>query len=239
LSRNEDIHNKIKEMSVTFFFNLFLIQIAFTTISGITYSCQSNSICGCSFKSAVVTKIIGGEQAGIDTWGWAVSIRVRNNHVCGGSLISSTLVLTAAHCLSSINTISSLSINAGSEDVYSLKHRRSISEMYIHRNYNGNTYINDIAVLRLSSPLNINDHSLAVICLPLATTVEYPPKDTAVVAIGWGILAMRDKVSSRTLQQVTLKTIAQTADKCQQSIYDGNIQFCAGVQGGGKGIEKS
>ncbi|CAF2825813.1 unnamed protein product [Rotaria sp. Silwood2] len=220
-------------MLITFLFNLCLIQITFTITTSITYSCWTNATCGCSLNLPILTKIIGGEEATMNSWGWVVSIRFRNNHICGGSLISSELVLTAAHCLVSIKTLSSLSVTAGSNYLSIINQQRSVSEISIHQNYNSMTYVNDIAIIRLSSPFDMNDRSLAVICLP-PPILEYPPNDTTVIAIGWGVLSTNEKTSSNTLQQVTLKTIANTISTCLVSIHNESGQFCAGVQGGGK-----
>ncbi|CAF1237001.1 unnamed protein product [Rotaria magnacalcarata] len=198
-----------------------------------TYSCSSNSTCGCSLDSAIVTKIIGGENAMENSWGWAVSIRIRNNHMCGGSLISSQLVLTAAHCIVSVKTISSLSVTAGSKYLSMINQQRSVSQAFIPFNYDLTTYTNDIAIIRLSSPFDMNDRSLAFICLP-PSIENYPPDNMTAVAIGWGVLSTTDKTSSNTLQQVTLKTISNVISTCSISVHDENVQICAGVQGGGK-----
>lgn len=206
-----------------------------TSISTI-YKCWSNVTCGCSYNDAILTKIIGGEPAGIDTWPWIVSIRVWNNHICGGSLISSTLVLTAAHCLVSVTTKSSLSITYGSKYLSIVNQRRSIADVYLHRDYDAERYIHDIALLRLSLAITINDrNSMAFICLPSSIGESYPPSNRSVVAIGWGVLASDAKISSNVLQQVTLNTIATRTASCQRTIYDRQAQFCAGVKEGGKG----
>ncbi|CAF1173523.1 unnamed protein product [Rotaria sordida] len=220
-------------MLIAFLFNLFFIQIIFTTITSITYSCWTNSTCGCSLNSAILTKIIGGEEATMNSWGWAVSIRRRNNHICGGSLISSELILTAAHCLVSVKTLSSLSVTAGSNYLSIINQQRSVSEIFIHQNYDSMTYINDIAIIRLSSSFDMSDRSLAIICLP-PSLLEYPSNDTTVIAIGWGVLSPTEKISSDTLQQVTLKIVANTISICYVLIHNENGQICAGVQGGGK-----
>ncbi|CAF3683317.1 unnamed protein product [Rotaria socialis] len=202
-----------------------------------TYSCSSNSTCGCSLDSAIVTKIIGGEEAMKNSWGWAVSIRIHNNHICGGSLISSELVLTAAHCIVLVKTISSLSVTAGSKYLSMINQQRSVSQAFIPFNYDSTTYTNDIAIILLSSPFDMNDRSLAFICLP-PSIENYPPDDMTVIAIGWGVLSTTEKTSSDTLQQVTLKTISNGISACHISVYNENVQICAGVQGGGKGMKK-
>jgi hypothetical protein len=54
-------------------------------------------------KSAVVTddsdKIVGGKRAKNQDWGWQVAMNFTNKLMCGGSLINSEWVLTAAHCV--------------------------------------------------------------------------------------------------------------------------------------------
>lgn len=213
----------------------FLIQICFSSITSITYTCSSNSACGCSLNSAVLTKIIGGEEAVENTWSWAVSIRLGYNHFCGGSLISPDLVLTAAHCFVSIKRISDLTITGGSKYLSSISQERTIAEVFIHLDYNPATYANDIAIVRLSTPFYMNDRSLALICLP-TQTLEIPMSNTDVVAIGWGTVSMLSKVTSDTLQQVTLKTVSSIDSTCNKTIRNVRVQFCAGVREGGKGI---
>ena len=48
-----------------------------------------------------VSKIVNGEEAGRKETPWMVSLQTSSGfHFCGGSLISSTEVVTAAHCKS-------------------------------------------------------------------------------------------------------------------------------------------
>ena len=215
---------------------LLLFYDVFTAVASVTYSCSSNATCGCSRNSAVLTKIIGGEQAASDTWSWTVSIRRANSHICGGSLISSTLVLTAAHCLVSIRSLSTLSVNVGSKYLSVAGQQRSVSMIYIHRDYDVKLLVNDIAVIRLSSPLDVDDRAIATICLPPASATGYPPSGTSVVAVGWGVLSSGSKLSSNSLQQVTLQTMSTSTSNCRRLVNDNRAQFCAAVSGGGKGM---
>ncbi|CAG0925579.1 unnamed protein product, partial [Notodromas monacha] len=71
-------------------------------------SSRSRSLCGVASHRM---RIIGGKQASEDYYPWQALIRilgkVNSTHSaeanCGGSVISSTWILTAAHCLDSKN----------------------------------------------------------------------------------------------------------------------------------------
>lgn len=43
-------------------------------------------------------RIVGGELVSIKSFPYQVSLQYRNNHMCGGSIISEKFILTAAHC---------------------------------------------------------------------------------------------------------------------------------------------
>jgi trypsin len=43
-------------------------------------------------------KIVGGEAAALGDFPYIVSLSLGGSHFCGGSLLDSTTVLTAAHC---------------------------------------------------------------------------------------------------------------------------------------------
>lgn len=55
-----------------------------------------------------------------------------------------------------------------------------------------------------------------------------------VQAVGWGRLSESGSLPT-SLQQVSVKTIDYTASTCSITLNDRTLQFCAGVNGGGKG----
>ncbi|CAF3732363.1 unnamed protein product [Rotaria sp. Silwood1] len=148
-----------------------------------TYSCNTSTSCGCSTKSAILTRIIGGEAAGLQTWGWAVLLSIKDS-LCGGSIIADSWILTAAHCVMGA-TVSQITIYAGSNAQRNGSQILSVATITIHPHYSPSTYVNDIALLYLSTPLNITDRSVSTICLPsvnLSTlsASEWPPPGTRV-----------------------------------------------------------
>uniref|UniRef100_A0A452I4J4 Peptidase S1 domain-containing protein n=1 Tax=Gopherus agassizii TaxID=38772 RepID=A0A452I4J4_9SAUR len=52
-----------------------------------------------SEKSMGSPRIVGGNDAKNGSWPWQVSIREGSNHICGGSLIAESWVVSAAHSI--------------------------------------------------------------------------------------------------------------------------------------------
>ncbi|XP_020608302.1 plasminogen-like [Orbicella faveolata] len=65
-------------------------------------SCRASEECG---KRPPLPRVLGGEEAFPHSWPWQAMIEVKNRkdakwqHKCGGSLIHSEWIVTAAHCL--------------------------------------------------------------------------------------------------------------------------------------------
>ena len=142
-----------------------------------SYPCNSSAACGCSSNPASVTRIVGGESAGTSTWDWAVSISLNNTYLCGGAILSSSWIITAAHCTSGIPA-AQLTVFAGSNNVFSGQSRVA-SSVIIHPSYNDITYENDISLIQLSTPLTMTG-AVKTVCFPSVSSTtlaagEWPP----------------------------------------------------------------
>lgn len=77
-------------------------------------------------------------------------------HFCGGSIIDSNHILTAAHCCYAFDNINSfiysVTIEAGNLVLYDTNEytvTRSVSAVYPHENYDEDRIANDICVVRV------------------------------------------------------------------------------------------
>ena len=131
----------------------------------------------------MTSRIVGGDPALPSTWSWTVFLHFGKNS-CGGSIIAASWILTAAHCLENIS-VSGITVYAGSNKKWIGSQILSVSTILVHPSFDKDTFVNDIALLHLSTPLNLTDPHVGVICLPSASsatssTDEWPPSETKV-----------------------------------------------------------
>jgi secreted trypsin-like serine protease len=173
-------------------FNLYLFLLLSSVVihvsSQTTYTCSPSASGGCSAQSGISIKIVGGEAAASQTWGWAASLRYRStgSHFCGGSIISPSHILTAAHCASALSSASAVLVYVGSIYLSSMTQSRGVSNIHIHPSYSSSTYVNDISILKLSSPLDIDQSNVDIVCLPNVSSIvlaseEYPAANISVM----------------------------------------------------------
>lgn len=117
-------------------------------------------------------RIIGGQPIGIEEAPWQVSIQRDGKHLCGGSIYSADIIITAAHCVQG----QGYQVRAGS----ALKNSNgSVVDVAAIRTHEG--LGNDIAIVRLSKPLEFTNQ---VQPIPLAKT--NPPPGSIAFVSGWG-----------------------------------------------------
>jgi secreted trypsin-like serine protease len=210
------------------------------SVESTVFLCNATASCGCSrFAADMNVRMVGDEIAINHSGGWIVSLRNHlGNSICGGSILSQSYVLTAAHCVyHKVLTPDSLTIIVGANTLNSNDGQNiSLKKIFIHPAYDQFSKENDIAILYLRKPIDSNDVNIAKMCLPAVLKAEqsqYPIVNKPVVAIGWGTTSSSGPLSN-FLRQVTLK-IESYDRRCRSSLGNTNIQFCATVNGGGKG----
>lgn len=221
------------------FYILFLIIINIKSnlslINKNLYECNNNNTnqtCGCLLNSRVnlkTSRILGGEQVtNPQSWPWMVSVRRWGHHICGGVIISSSFILTAAHCIPSNGLSIAIDIIQQSNLTYQDKRIRAITKVYIHSKWNADNMSNDVAILHLEHPLYLNK-----ICLP--SKFDQLDLNSEVIAIGFGKEKESSTRSSDSLRQIKLRILSSTSSSCKDEITDPSTQICAGLETSNKG----
>ncbi|XP_008278873.1 transmembrane protease serine 5 [Stegastes partitus] len=186
---------------------------------------------------AKLPRIIGGVEATLGRWPWQVSLYYSNRHTCGGSIITSQWVVTAAHCVHNyrLPQVSSWVVYAGIVTRSSAKMAQhtgyAVEKIIYNKNYNHRSHDSDIALMKLRTPLNFSD-TIRPICLP---QYDYDlPGGTQCWISGWGYTQPDGIHSPDTLKEAPVPIIS--TKKCNSScMYNGEItprMLCAGYTEG-------
>lgn len=102
----------------------------------------------------VSAQIVGGTDAPEGAYPYQVSLQYGGSHICGGSIIGTEWILTAAHCLKGVPT-TGIRVVAGTNtlDAGGTAHsveRRVLHERYVH---SGGGSPHDIGVVKLTTPI--------------------------------------------------------------------------------------
>ena len=162
-------------------------------------------------------RIVGGAETVPGEYPFMVSLHLNGSHWCGGSLIASDQVLTAAHCVES-------GAPASSYDAVIGRHAQSsnigesirVEEITIHPSYNTFTLDSDLAILKLATRSNAPTIEVAT-----SADAELFAPGTNATVIGWGRLTAGGTSPDR-LQEVTVPIVSNAVANAPGS-YDGAV----------------
>ncbi|XP_048480475.1 trypsin, alkaline C [Plutella xylostella] len=189
---------------------------------------------------APVQRIVGGRPTTVDKYPFAGNIQINEfgivwNSACGGSLISATAVLSAAHCFSF--PARSYGVRLGSASASSGGTVYNVASYVHHPDW---TFVDegDVAIVKLATPVIFSD----VIRPARIPASVYPIADgTELTAIGWGILYSGGP-GPEILQEVQMNKVNTTicAERYRTLFAETTLQkrevtdrmLCAGGDGG-------
>ncbi|XP_061819187.1 transmembrane protease serine 2 isoform X2 [Nerophis lumbriciformis] len=189
--------------------------------------------CGKTF-AAPSSRIVGGTEASEGAWPWQVSLQSLNRrHICGGSIISPLWIVSAAHCFEDFSNPSKWIVRSGDVSLSEMKfyEGNKVRQIISHEKFDSVTNDNDIALLKLDTPLTFS-MTVKPVCLP-NNGIEVLAGTPAWVT-GWGTLSSSGPLPDK-LNQAEV-TIYNREDCNKANILDGAItetMICAGELKGG------
>lgn len=145
-------------------------------------------------------RIVGGSPAALSQIPHQVSLQGIDGHFCGGSILTASAIVTAAHCFDSTDPTGIIvragvlnRSDTGGQD-------RAASAIIVNPGFAA-TQTGDVAIVQLASPLTLNAN---VATIALATAADFVPGGIGIVS-GWGSISESGPDSASLLfAQVTM-----------------------------------
>lgn len=203
------------EMKKAFVPLIYLVLVAVGSTTAISFN-------------AIGSRIVGGTNATKFQFPYyaQIVVMVKVNETsnrfanCGGSVISSTFILTAAHCVSN-KLPNDVRIILGFYSVDDRKGARPyyVKSLLVHEEYNSTARSNDIALIEVTKEIQFTD-----LVQPIQLICNYTYPDVKTLVAGTGITSDADKKLSTTLQWTNLTTISnKQCTKLLGGIHTSNI----------------
>ncbi|XP_076000850.1 serine protease 56 [Genypterus blacodes] len=178
------------------------------------------------------SRIVGGSPASRGSWPWLVNLQLEGGLMCGGVLVDSSWVVTAAHCFAGSRSESYWTAVVGEFDITKTDPDEQIlkvNRIIPHPKFNPKTFNNDIALVELTSPVILSNH-ITPVCLPSGME---PPTGSPCLVAGWGSL-YEDGPSADVVMEAKVPLLPQST--CKSALGKElvtNTMLCAGYLSGG------
>ncbi|KAM9324796.1 complement C1r subcomponent-like [Gastrophryne carolinensis] len=167
------------------------------------------------------SRVIHGVKAELGNFPWQVLVSKAGRG--GGFLIGEEWVMTAAHVIQPEGSepkpddFSTIQVYAGGIDVDALVEHSylAVREVYVHPNYTIGTHDHDIALLRLTDTV-VMDQNISPICLPKKDEDSMYDTDTMGYVSGFGVT--EEHKIANNLRYVVLPIAAR--DRCQKQLEE-------------------
>ncbi|XP_018552134.2 transmembrane protease serine 3 [Lates calcarifer] len=186
----------------------------------------------CGFRPQYNTRIVGGNISKPGQFPWQVSLHYSSEHLCGGSIISSHWILTAAHCVYGFADPSMWTVHVGlTEQPVNRAQSLAVEQIVYHARYRPKGLDYDIALMKLAMSLDFNG-LVEPICLP--NHGEDFAEGTMCWISGWG--ATEGDGETSVVLRSAMVPLLSTKTCNQPEVYHGYISswmICAGYLEGG------
>jgi len=207
--------------------------------------------CKCGLK---MTRVLGGSEAPVNGYPWMAMLAERpgGGQICGGAVINSRWIATAAHCVSPNGTFpatqvlkpTSLWVVLGAHtqtDITETNMLRkfAVQRIVVHKTKTGRASTVDLALLKVKEEIDLNKYT--PLCLP---DPEFDIRGHNVTLTGWGLLNCPTPtnnpdciggVSAPTLQEISLPVPSLAVCKAASNNFGKGKGFCFGGEEGKSG----
>ncbi|XP_047423899.1 elastase-1-like [Mugil cephalus] len=184
-------------------------------------------------------RVIGGHDATPNTWKWQASLQYDSYndgsfyHICGGSIVDSFHIMTAAHCILSMDA-SLYRVVVGEYNLYEYDGSEQfvrVETIVVHPGWTGDLGNgNDIALLKLANPVYDNGY-VAIANLPYPE--QMLPHGFTCYITGWGLMDYSGGVPA-VLQVAPIAVVEHSV--CSQPNWWGSLALRRMVCAGGDGV---
>jgi len=199
------------------------------------------------------SKIVNGTLSSEGQFPFIVSLKIKNynryQHFCGGSAITTSHILTAAHCVDYVS-LERLYVSIGDHDSKKKDRYEEIipaSEIILHKDFNPSNFENDIAIVKLRTPFTLHNRRQTIGMMEDRNMLQnLYNEDSApdLTVLGWGTLSEGGPLP-RILNYVKLPYVEHGVCRAAMSPYPvfdemlcagdvekGQIDACQGDSGG-------
>jgi secreted trypsin-like serine protease len=179
-------------------------------------------------SSAARPYIVGGGEASIKDYPYAVYLTDdKGNQFCGGVLVSSSAVATAAHCTSAVSR-ANMRVVAGRQDKNATDGVvAQVTKVWVESGFSDPAKGDDVAVLSLS-----RDVPYRPVTLPDKSANSLYSAGTNATVLGWGRIA-DGGARSQYLRSAQVPVVSDASCSTSYSNYNAKSMVCAGYPDGG------
>ena len=170
--------------------------------------------------------ITSGREARSHSLPWHVSIQYAENHTCEGTLIDDQHVLTSASCLRENLFLVPYSVMLGAHYLSNPMDRISIDSFKLHSDYNVETSENNIALIKLSQPVQSSTDHVIPACLDQSIS-KSTTFNSLLVASWYSMDIPTGSISVTDELRQTMLTGMNGCSRVYQK-YDSQKQLCVG-----------
>ncbi|XP_072946363.1 chymotrypsin-like elastase family member 2A isoform X2 [Epargyreus clarus] len=183
-----------------------------------------------------------GESTKPGDWPWHVAIfkksYAQKTYACGGTLITRNIVLTAGHCVTTINapdSPSNLAVVLGKHTIThdeATSQERDVHSVIVHENFRTPKYTdNDIALLKLKTEASYNNYVQPACIWYDGAYDKLPTSRIMGSVVGWGLdetFNLSPELRHATMPEVSFTDCVMKKPTFYALMLSNSTKFCAG-----------